>query len=382
MINYYKLIIKGRYAKSLFNKIIKNNINIYDILYIKDTIIFKVSYQDYLKIQDIKSSTPIEIIDIHGINKIRLLINKYKLFIINSFISLLIIIIFSNMIFFININSDNNTLVDIIKQELKNNKITLYSIKKDYNELKIISNNIKQKYSNYFEWLEISSNGVKYDINFIERKKNKIDENIEKNSIVASKNGLIMDIYAESGQIIKNKGDYVSRGEVIVSGIITKNEGIKNIVNAKAKVYAETWYKVKINHPFIYQEQELINKGIYRLSFTIFNKEITIYKRNINNLKNKKEFYLLKNDLFSIKISKKNKVDYVTKKYNKDELIKKIEKMAKEKVLESLEEDEKILLQKTLKITTDNDTLYMEVFFKVYENIALSSAIKIVENNQ
>ena len=29
---------------------------------------------------------------------------------------------------------------------------------------------------------------------------------------------------------------------------------IKNIVDAKGKVYAEVWYKVKVSHPFIKKE--------------------------------------------------------------------------------------------------------------------------------
>ena len=59
-----------------------------------------------------------------------------------------------------------------------------------------------------------------------------------------------------------------------------------------------------------------------------------------------------------------------TNKYTKEELIKIINNLAKEKIKANLKQDEKILLQKTLKIDEDNDRIYVEVFFKVYEDIA------------
>ena len=45
--------------------------------------------------------------------------------------------------------------------------------------------------------------------------------------------------------------------------------------------------------------------------------------------------------------------------------------MRRKEILKNLKEKEKILLQKTLKKEVIDDKIYLEVFFKVYENIAL-----------
>ena len=63
-------------------------------------------------------------------------------------------------------------------------------------------------------------------------------------------------------------------------------------------------------------------------------------------------------------------------KYTKEELINIANNLAKKKIEEFLEKDEEILLQKTLKIEEDNDKIYVEVFFKVYEDIAELQEIK------
>ena len=48
-----------------------------------------------------------------------------------------------------------------------------------------------------------------------------------------------------------------------------------------------------------------------------------------------------------------------------------MEELSRKEILKNLKEKEKILLQKTLKKEVIDDKIYLEVFFKVYENIAL-----------
>ena len=68
-------------------------------------------------------------------------------------------------------------------------------------------------------------------------------------NVVAKKNAVIMEIRSSSGQIIKKINDYVNKGDVIISGNITKKDEIKNVVKAEGIVYGETWYNVKVELP-------------------------------------------------------------------------------------------------------------------------------------
>ena len=78
MFNYYEIEISGKYVKNLFSDIIKNKINMYDIKYMTNKIIFKVTYEDYLKIKTIKTTCNVNINKTYGKNKFILLFNKYK----------------------------------------------------------------------------------------------------------------------------------------------------------------------------------------------------------------------------------------------------------------------------------------------------------------
>ena len=62
-----------------------------------------------------------------------------------------------------------------------------------------------------------------YNIKVIKRVKNELDKEKSPSNIVASKNGFIISILASSGEVLKNPGDYVHKGDVIVSGIIKNN---------------------------------------------------------------------------------------------------------------------------------------------------------------
>lgn len=376
MFNYYEIEISGKYVKNLFSNIISNKINMYDIKYSSNKISFKVTYEDYLKIKAIKTTCNVNINKTYGKNKFILLFNKYKVFFISFVISIIIIYLFSRMVFFIKINNNNKEINEILKQEMINNKLTIYSFKKQYKKLKSISNKIKNNNKDLFEWLEISTNGVYYEINYIERKSVEEDKNNIKHNIIASKNGLIKKLDITKGSIVKNVGDYVSKDDLIVTGIITKNDEVKNVVDAKGKVYAEVWYKVKISYPFVKKEYEKTNKSKITLSLTIFDKEIKIFSFTKNELKKEKNIYLINNNLFNIKINKAFIYEEKTNKYTKEELLNIVNNLAKKKIEESLEKDEEILLQKTLKIEEDNDKIYVEVFFKVYEDIAKLQEIK------
>ncbi len=55
---------------------------------------------------------------------------------------------------------------------------------------------------------------------------------------------------------------------------------------------------------------------------------------------------------------------------------------AKNEILKTLEKDEYIMLQKTLKKKTKNGRMYIEVFFKVYEDIALEKDLQKIEEKK
>ena len=382
MNNFYKISIKGRNVSHIFNRILSEKINIFDVSYKKDVIILNASYEDFIKIKNLNTIYKIEIIDIYGIKKYKSISSFYKNFIIIFFIFLIFIFVYSKTIFKITIDCQNEELKNTINDELKKNNLTIFSFQKNFETLTKIKEKIKNNNKDLVEWIEIEKDGVYYNISIIERKKENDGTNLIKHNIVASKTGIIKDMYITSGEIKKNKGDYVSNGEVIVGANITKNEETKSVVDAKGKVFAEVWYRVKLNSN-LKTKEKVITGGTTSIKVKILDKEITLLKYKNKNIKQEKIKNLFINSIFRIYIEKKYIYKEVSKKYSESELLKIIENKANEEITKSLGENEKILLQKTLKNSVSNGKMYVEVFFKVYEDIAEEKEyVPVVEEKQ
>ena len=381
MLNYFWISIQGKNTKRILTTLIKQNINIEEIKYEKDRLILKISYEDYKKMKNIRTSYKIEIIKTVGKKRIKDLYQKYKVSIFILVISIFFIIFLSKQILFINIETDNRKLKEIIKEELNKNDITLFTIQKNYKSLKEISTKIKQNNLNTIEWIELEQKGTILNAKVIERVNKKEKEDNTPKDIVASKNGYIRKIYSRKGQLMKNIDDYVKKGEIIISGNIIRNEKSVGTVKAEGKIYAEVWYIVKVNKKTeiikaIEKEygkeslQLIINK--HKLNIISFPKKVPINKK-----KN-----IFKNKTFELVLNKEKKYNLEMKKYKSNELQKLLETKAKHELLQTLEKDEYIMSQKTLKKSTINGKMYIEVFFKVYENIALEKDIQEIKDEK
>lgn len=381
MINYFWIEIKGKNVKRLLTKIFKLKINISSIKYEKNRVLLKVSYEDYKKIKQIKTTYQINIIKTCGKKKLLEDLTKYKVSITTFVISVFFVIFLSNFILFINIETDNTKMRNLIRDELKNNNLTIFSLKKDYNNLQEITSNIKNNNLDKIEWIELDQKGVSLNAKVIERVTNQKTNETGYKDIVAEKNGYIRAIYSRQGQVLKNIDDYVKKGEVIISGNIFRNDKPVAKVKASGKVYAEVWYIVKINKSLNYNKIKEEGKGYLKLTLNVNNHEITFLKIPKKVIVEDKNI-LFDNNQFKI-YSKKEKTYKVEKsKYTEREITKILETRAKNEIIKGLEKDEYIILQKTLKKYNNDGKMYIEVFFKTYEDISLEKNIQKIETEK
>ncbi len=377
MLNYFWIEIKGKNTKRLLVKIFKENINIENIKYEKDRTLLKVSYDSYKKIKQIKTSYEINIIKTSGKLNIIEKYQKYKISLLIFIISIFFVIFMSSFILFINIETDNSNMKNLIKKQLNENGITLFSLKKDYDYLNEVKSKIKAENENSIEWLELSIKGVNLNVKVIERVGNKNKENTELKDIVAEKNGYIRKVYSRKGELLKNIDDYVKKGEIIISGNIHRNDKVVGKVKASGKVYAEVWYIVKLNENLNYSSLEPLNKNTLKLSLKVQNKEITLFK--IKTSKESKNRTLFKNDIFTIFLKHEKNYKLKRDKYTEKNLENILKTKAKNEINKTLNKDEYIIKEKTLKKYVKNGRMYVEVFISTYEDIAKEQNIAKIE---
>ena len=371
LVSKISLNIKGKNINRFIKKLNNNKIEILSLKYKSkdeaDIIIYKKNYSKLLKIKSIYEITELEIF---GLIKIKKNLKLSKHIIIITFISFLIFLMFTNVVFNVEVIHSNKDIRDLLLKELEKEGIKKYTFKKTYKEVENIKEKILNKYPNDIEWLEIEENGTKYTVRVEDREIIKKEEDNNPRNIVAAKDGVLKKVIAESGDIVKDMNDYVKKGDLIINGDLIFNEKVKGRVKAKGKVYAEVWYVTKTEYPFIKKEEKETGKvkEVYAIKFLNHTLELALNKFKNKNIKEKE---IIKHDLIPIKLVKQNQKEKIVKDIflTPEQAIIEAKKKAEEDIEKTLSKDEYIIKSKYLKSNVKESIVEVEMFFAVYEDI-------------
>lgn len=374
--NRYILKITGKRIDTFIMLLVRFNICFRKIKSSKDYIIIEVLEEDYEKLKKIKTTYEIEILKRKGLIYFTHFIKIRKLFIVSILLGFIFLTFLTNIIFDVKVVLDDEELREIILTDLKEFGISKYKFKVSYKEKEKIESKILDKEKELLEWLEIEEKGVNYEVNVIKRVKNKEVKETEPRNIVASKNGMITRIVAETGEVVTKKNNYVNKGDILISGLIKNNDNIVSKVSAKGKVYAEVWYKVSLNLPLTYNEEKRTgnNKNVLEINFLNNDIELTSldpYK----NYKSKKNIIWKYNLLpISLSFTKKNEVELININFEDD--LDSVYSLALDKLKKRLGSDIKVIEQKVLKKEKNTDKMDIDIFYKIEEDITSYSSLK------
>ena len=365
------------------NRLVQNKIKFQKIKYQKKSCLLYVDKDNYDKLKKYLEIYDITLERVEGLEKYLFLLKKNIIFIISVIFGLLFLYLLSNMIFDIKIMTDKKDLVKILNNELEYYGISKYHFVKSFKEKEEIKNKILNDYKDKFEWLEIDRVGSRYYIRVLERIINKKNTDEVFQNVVAKKNAVIMEIRSSSGQIIKKLNDYVNKGDVIISGNITKKDEIKNVVKAEGIVYGETWYNVKVELPRSYERTIYTGNSYNRYTLDIFDKKFFLFGKKDYQEEEYHDEMILSSNLLPFQFNKTEvkETKKVSSIYTYDEALNKGIEVARSKLLNNLDKDSKILFQKKLKLYEEHDKIIVEVFFKVYENITDYQEINLVKED-
>lgn len=371
LISKISLNIKGKNINRFIKKLRTKRIEILSLKYKNpneaDIIIYKKDYETVLKIKSIYDVTEL---DVFGLIKIKRKIKISKHLIILTIIAFATFLLFTHVIFDVEVIHSNKDIRNLLLNELKAEGIKKLSFKKSYNEISKIKEKILNKYPDKIEWLEIEEIGTKYTVRVEERTIVKEDESNTPRNIIAAKDGVLKKVIAEKGDIVKDMNDYVKKGDMIVNGELIFNEKVTGKVRAEGKAYAEVWYVTKTEYPFAtYTETETgKTKDIYAIKFLNHTLEFTLHKFKTKKIE---EEDIVKHPLIPLKLVKqKQKETKVTDQIlTVEEAINKAKEKAENDIKKNLSKDEYIIRSKYLKSTVKESIVEVEMFFAVYEDI-------------
>ncbi len=383
MTNKYRIKITGKDPKYFLRHLIVKKIKLYNIIEDHDGISLTVDEVDYAKILKMKTSYNIKIVNRFGVAKLRYLLLKYKYILFFLFLTLGLMIILSHFIFFIDVIHSKEEIRELVENDLKEFGISKYKFRVSYAKKEEIRNKILEKEKDKIEWLEIDRIGTRYIVNVEERliKDNKVDNEVR--DIVAKKDAMILNIEAETGEIVRKKYEYVRKGDTIVSGTIKNKEDEVSKVKAEGKVYGEVWYSVTVELPKKYYEEKKTGKTSKALTLRIANKKVSVPFSKDNKSYISEDSPILENNLIPIRLvlETKHEIEIIDKEYNMGNSSSEAIKLATKKLEDRLDEQSMILSKKVLKKTLKNSKIIVEIFFKVRENITdykkISKELKI-----
>lgn len=354
----------------IYNKIYYDSLNKNNEYFVLD-----VSYDDYLYI---RRRYKCHIVKYYGKKNIVNIYENNKYVLLSLIISFMLLFLLCNTIFDIKINSDDKDIANVINDSLKDNGIDVYKRKVSFDKLNSIKNKILEDNKDTLEWIEIREKGCIYYIDVTPRVKsnNNVDNSLP-SDIVAEKDGVIKHIVVHRGSKVIDNGDYVKKGDILISGNIIKNENVIDKVHSEGVIYAETWKTVNISIPFK-RIDYVYKKTINHYYLDIFGHKFTISgKYDSDNTINKKSIVLDKPYLFFKLYKEEKKIyDYNEVILNKEEAYNEALNRSIDVINKKLSSDEYIISKKVLKKEVKRSKINLEVFFKVYEKIGVTSEIQ------
>lgn len=377
-----KIKVTGRNINNFLKRLINNNINIEKVIPISHKEIdLIINYQDLDKVLKLKTIYNIKIIRYYG--KLRIIKRiKKDIFILSSLlISLLLIYTLSNIIFKVEVIHSNKNIIKLVTKELEDNGIKKYKFVKNYQEIEKIKNKILEENKDTLEWLEIIREGTKYTIRVEERIINNKPKDNKIYNIVASKNAVIKNIYAESGEKIRSINTYVKKGDIIISSDITLPNNEKISKTASGKVQGEVWYNINIEYPYQYHEIKYTGNKKKVLVLNLLNKRISFFDFHKYKTFNRNIKYIFNNNITPISLIYEDEYEtnIINEVYDYNTAREKAITKAKDKILEKYPNIKDITDIKIIKEEDKKNKISLNLFVTCLEDI---TEYQEVDNNK
>ena len=367
-----KIKVTGRNINNFLKRLINNNINIEKVIPISHKEIdLIINYQDLDKVLKLKTIYNIKIVRYYG--KLRIIKRiKKDIFILSSLlISLLLIYTLSNVIFKVEVIHSNKNIIKLVTKELEDNGIKKYKFVKNYQEIEKIKKKILEKNKDTLEWLEIIREGTKYTIRVEERIINNKPKDNKIYNIVASKNAVIKNIYAESGEKIRSINTYVKKGDIIISSDITLPNNEKISKTASGKVQGEVWYNINIEYPYQYHEIKYTGNKKKVLVLNLLNKRISFFDFHKYKTFNRNIKYIFNNNITPISLIYEDEYEtnIINEVYDYNTAKEKAITKAKDKILEKYSNIKDITNIKIIKEEDKKNKISLNLFVTCLEDI-------------
>ncbi len=371
---------ESKQKNRLLLKCFKSKIPIYETKEENGYFYLKILENDYPKIKKfwfVKITKE----NVTGPKQLKQEIRRHHIFLIGILFGLILLYFLSHVMVSVEVIHSNSEIRNLVSLSLEEKGIKKNSWRKEYQEIEKIKAELLNEYPNQLEWIEIEVKGMKYIVRVEERKIETPTPPKKSCHIVANKDALVKKMIYSSGEALVKMNDSVKKGDILISGIIKKEEEEKGVVCATGEVYGEVWYQVTASVPLEYETITRTNKKRWNIRYRNSYYDDFIFKSRLDSYEEERThlFSILGQEVSFV-------VQYETRKtkkvYTESEAKDIAVSSALEKINATLSEKERIIDKKVLKKEVNNSTMNVEIFVSVLESIGESQEFIKEENKE
>lgn len=193
-------------------------------------------------------------------------------------------------------------------------------------------------------WIGVNIKGSRVFVEVKERldTKQNFDADIPCN-IVALRDGRISGLEVASGQTTVKIGEFVEKGDLLVSGVMDSKVVGLRYEHSAGKVFAETLYKKTGKYPLEFTEKRFTGNEKTRRSITVFGKKIPLYINdrppfeNSDRTLTRESFYFFSDKIFNVDTERETYKEYIPQKVSRT--VEEAVSFGSEKLLAELEKE-------------------------------------------
>jgi len=380
---YVRCILRGKYKELFLNLAIKDDISIWDFKMLNSQeAVFSIAIKDFFKLKPIlrRTYTRAHVIKRSGFPFILAGLSRRKGLGIGLFFFIMLIYLFSSMIWTINIEGNEKIKDAEIYAAMEQLGIHRGMFKFQLDDFEEIQYQMLNSLHNS-AYIGVKLKGTSLYFTVVEKvrpEKELIEGPI---NLVAGKDAVISSILAEKGLPLFKVNDRVKKGDILISGIMG-NEEHNQLVTAKGVVKGIVWYEAVATVPLKQEWREYTGNFLERYYLAIGNRMVK-YKgygkipySNYQLSSSLKRLSVYQHDLPVGLV-----VERVLEYEEKSRIISEADayqialEQTKKDLFSTIGSDGEILSEKVLHRSTEHDKVTIKILFEVLENIAVPQPI-------
>jgi sporulation protein YqfD len=279
---YYFIEASGGFPERFINLCTKNRIPVWDIRHVSGTLTFfcSAAYLDMLTDAAEKAGMELHTLNETGIKVFMKKHKKRRGLLVSATVCILVTAFLSQFVWSVSVEGNDFYSNEEIYEAFESRGVKIGSLKSRI-DTRSVSEAVSSELENV-SWAKVNIRGcfAVIEIKEVVRKPEIFDRTRPVN-IIASDDGLIMRNEVEVGSPAVKSGIAVTRGDLLVSSVITNPDGSETLVHSKALVTAEVKKKITRN----------ISSDVFSQSSRTEKNELFFFGLEIPKIKNKQDYF-------------------------------------------------------------------------------------------